>query len=352
MLTTVVAGRAWHFSHSIGRPTSEHNGDTGGFMYPAGIATTPDGILFVVSRGWGIPTFSDGVADLYRRIGKVKINQTHIGDFARCEFTWPSGIAISKDGLIFCADEHENSISFYDPERVFPFPEYDPDGERLGGWGDCGSQPGHINGPAGIVFDADDNLYLVDSKNDRVQHFTKDGKYLSSWGEPGRENGQFKRPWGISLDQEGSVYVADWGNDRVQKFSAEGEWMLTIGSEGHDGGELNHPADVAIDSDGDIYVADWGNQRVQIYEPNGDVITALYGDAKERSKAEDYVFNRDASTAQLYDQNSDDPSLSLLGKFGRTSAIEIDNEDRIIVGDSRGKLQVYQKDHAYVNLVT
>ena len=111
---------------------------------------------------------------------------------------------------------------------MFPFPEYDPDGERLGDWGDCGSQPGQINGPAGIVFDADDNLYLVDSKNDRVQHFTKDGKYLSSWGGPGRENGQFKRPWGISLDQEGSVYVADWGNERVQVLSPDGKFQVIL----------------------------------------------------------------------------------------------------------------------------
>ena len=349
MLTTTVAGRTWQFSHSIGRPTPEHNGKTGGFTLPTGIATAPGGILFVLSRGLGFPTFDD-VADIYRRIGKVKIDQEHIGDFARCEFTWPTGIAVAGDGNVYCADEYENKIAFFDPDRVFTFPDYDPDGERLGDWGEPGSAPGQIDAPAGIAFDSDDNLFVVDSKNDRVQKFTKDGRYLSGWGESGSGEGQFSRPWGITVDRDGFVYVADWGNDRVQKFTPEGEHVLTFGSELDDGGELDHPSDVAVDSDGDVYVADWGNLRVQIYEPDGEVLTALYGDAKKLSKAQEYVFGRDAATAQIFDQNSDAEGFNVSGKFDRTVALAVDEEDRIIVTDSRGRLQVYRKDHDYVDL--
>ena len=350
MQTTLAAGRTWHFSHSIGRPTAEHNGKTGGFMHPIGVAAAPGDLLFVLSRGFGIPTFSDGVADIYKRIGKVRIDQEHIGDFARCEFTWPSGIAVSRDGRVFCADEYDNEISFYDPDKTVEFPEYDPDGERLGDWGRRGSAPGELHGPAGLAFDPDDNLFVVDSRNDRVQLFTKDGGYLSGWGESGSGPGQLDRPWGITVDREGFVYVADWGNDRVQKFTPDGEQVTTFGSDLGDGGDLDHPSDVGVDSDGDVYVADWGNRRVQIYEPDGEVITALYGDAKANSKAQDYVFGRDASTAQLFDQHSDSPGFALVGKFGRTVALTVDDEDRIIVTDSRGRLQVYRKDHNYVNL--
>ena len=352
MLTTKVAGRVWHFSHAIGRPTAEHNGKTGGFMHPIGVAAAPGGMLFVLSRGVGIPTFSDGVADLYKRIGKVTIDQLHVGDFARNEFSWPSGIAVAGDGRVFCADEYDNEISFYDPDRTIEFPEYDPDGERLGDWGTAGSAPGELDGPAGLAFDADDNLFVADSRNDRIQRFTKDGEYLSGWGETGSAEGQLRRPWGITVDREGFVYVADWGNDRVQKFTPEGEHVLTFGSDLGDGGDLDHPSGVGVDSDGDVYVADWGNRRVQIYEPNGDVITAFYGDAKTPSKAQEYVMGRDASTAQLFAQHSDSAGFAVLGKFGRTAALAVDAEDRIIVTDSRGRLQVYRKDPDYVDLTT
>ena len=352
MQTTLAAGRTWHFSHAIGRPTAEHNGKTGGFMHPIGVAAAPGDLLFVLSRGFGIPTFSDGVADIYKRIGKVRMDQEHIGDFARSEFTWPSGIAVSGDGRIFCADEYDNEISFYDPDKTFEFPEYDPEGERLGDWGSRGSAPGELHGPAGLAFDGDDNLFVVDSRNDRVQLFTKDGEYLSGWGESGSAPGQLDRPWGITVDRDGFVYVADWGNDRVQKFTPDGEHVMTFGSDLGDGGDLDHPSDVGVDSDGDVYVADWGNRRVQIYEPDGEVITAFYGDAKTNSKAQDYVLGRDASTAQLFAQNSDSPAFAFVGKFGRTVALMVDAEDRIVVTDSRGRLQVYQKDHDYVDLTT
>ena len=57
MKTTVAGGRAWHFSHSIGRLTAEHNeskyGITGGSCYPMDVAVSSEGILFILSRGFG-----------------------------------------------------------------------------------------------------------------------------------------------------------------------------------------------------------------------------------------------------------------------------------------------------------
>ena len=347
MLTTSVAGRTWHFSHAIGRPTAEHNGKTGGFMYPTGVAVAQGGVLFVLSRGFGFPTYADGTADMYRRIGKVTMDQEHIGDFARNEFTWPTGIAVAGDGNVYCADEHENKVMFFPPDRVFPFPEYDPDGERLGDWGESGSEPGQLDSPNGLAFDAEDNLYVVDSRNDRVQLFTKKGKYLLGWGGAGDGEGQFNRPWGVNLDKDGNVYVADWGNNRVQKFTADGSYVMSFGGSLGEGGDVDHPADVAVDSDGDVYVADWGNKRIQIYEPDGEIITALYGDAKKLSKAGEYVYGRDVAYAQSVNHNSDHPAIVSSSKFDRVTAVVVDEEDRLIATDSRGRLQVYAKDPDY-----
>ena len=112
-----------------------------------------------------------------------------------------------------------------------------------------------------------------------------------------------------------------------------------------DGGDLSHPANVAVDSEGDVYVTDWGNLRVQVYEPEGDVITALYGDAVQLSKAGEYIIRRDSSTIVAYQQVKDH---SPMGLFERPTGIEIDAEDRVIICDTRGRLQVYAKDKAFV----
>ena len=86
-----------------------------------------------------------------------------------------------------------------------------------------------MRGPAGLAVDGENNLFVVDSQNHRVQKFTRDGQYLGGWGSEGSDPGQFNKPWGICTDNEGDVYVADWKNDRVQKFSATANtWRSSV----------------------------------------------------------------------------------------------------------------------------
>ena len=244
--------------------------------------------------------------DVFTRIGKTTIDEDHIGDFARGGFTWPVGIAISKtDGRVFASDEYECNISVFDPDAIQPFCERDEDGEYIGRWGTKGSEPGMLNGPAGLAFDEDDNLHVVDSLNNRVQVFSKCGDFLRTWGSGGTFEGEFNRPWGITIDREGAIYVADWGNHRVQKFSPDGQHLMTFGSQNGSTSSLSHPAGVAVDSDGDVYVTDWGNRRVQIFEPHGDVVTALYGDMRELSKAGQYALERDPESIKRLNQYDD-----------------------------------------------
>ena len=342
MITTSVAGRAWHFSHALGRPTNEHNGKTGGYRYPVDLAVAPDDILFVLSRGLGFEG-ALGHGD-FGRIGKTTLDEEHIGDFARREFVWPAGIALAADGRLFVTDEFRHHVAIFPSDVIYPYPDYNPDGERIGEWGAHGSAPGLLDGPCGIAFDSDGDIYIVDTGNDRVQKFTIDGEFLFAWGSIGTGDGEFNRPWGITIDSRGAVYVADWGNDRVQKFSPDGEHLLRFGGRDIDAGDLNHPANVAVDSDGDVYVTDWGNNRVQIYEPDGESLAALYGDAVELSKAGIYIMARDPETIKAFRRVKD---VSHMGLFARPVGIEIDAQDRIIICDTCGRLQVYVKDNDF-----
>ena len=350
MITTAAGGRTWHYSHNLGRHTAEHNqskfGRTGGYSFPADVAAAGDDILFVISRGWGHQMAINFGYDLYLRVSKTTIDEDHIGDFARGGFTWPAGIAISKsDGSVFVSDEYECTISRFDPDGVIVFPDRNPDGEYLDRWGTKGSEPGMLDGPTGIAFDANDDLYVVDSLNSRVQVFTKSGDFLRTWGSAGDSEGEFNRPWGITIDREGAVYVADWGNHRVQKFGPDGEYLMTFGSRNGSGSSLSHPAGVAVDSDGDVYVTDWGNRRVQIYEPDGEVLAPLYGDMSDFSKAAQYVLARDPDTMKR--MNRDDAPFKYLTNFSRPVGIDIDEQNRIFITDAFSRIVVYRKDPDY-----
>ncbi len=350
MITTTAAGRTWHYSHHLGRQTAEHNesrfGRTGGYCYPMDVAAAGNDILFVVSRGWGHQMVIAFGYDPYLRISKTTVDEDHIGDFARGGFTWPVGIAVSKsDGSVFVSDEYECTISAFGPDGVMTFPERGSDGEYIDRWGTKGSAPGMLNGPTGIAFDAHDDLYVVDSLNDRVQVFTRTGEYIRAWGSSGRSEGELNRPWGITVDREGAVYVADWGNHRVQKFAPDGEYLMTFGSQDGSATSLSHPAGVAVDSEGDVYVTDWGNRRVQIYEPNGEVLTSLYGEMRDSSRAAQYVLARDPDT--IKHMNGRDAPLEYLRKFSRPIGIDIDEHDRIFITDAYSRVVVYRKDPDY-----
>ena len=324
MLTTTVAGRTWNFSHAIGRNAAAGNG----FTQPWDVAAGPDGVLYVLSRGQeGV----GGVTAENKRIGKLTIDQEFIGDFAR-GMTWPAGIAVDSSGNVYCSEEFQN--------KIFIFNE---DGEDTGEWGESGSAEGQLDGPSGLVIDADDNLLVVDARNNRVQKFTADGQHISTIGE-----GVLDSPWGIGLDSDGNIYVADWGNSCARKFSPDGDLLMTFGGADLDnGGDLNHPASVAVDSEGDVYVSDWGNKRIQIYAPDGAIITSLYGDAVEFSKWAAEVINSNPDAQKAYRRVKD---RTTLGLFERPVGLTIDSEDRLIVTDStRGRLQVYAKEKDYLD---
>ena len=329
MLTTTVQGRTWNFSHAIGRNAAAGNG----FTQPMSIVSFKDDSIYVLSRGGD---GAGGVVQPNKRIGKVTIDEEFIGDFGHGDFTWPSSLAVDSRSHVYCTDEHTNTVI-----------EYDPEGKKMGEWGDPGNKEGNLNMPSGIAFDSSDNLFVVDSGNNRIQKFTREGEFILAWGEAGSSEGQFSDPWGITVDQNSNVYVADWGNNRVQKFTPEGEFLLSYGVTFPEDMRLNHPSDVAVDSEGDVYVVDWGNKRVQIFDPEGEILTSLYGDAYEFSQWAKEVVESNPDALKAYRRVEDKSSLAT---FERPTSITIDSQDRIIVSEStRGRLQVYAKEKDYLD---
>ena len=334
MLTKSVAGRTWHFSHSIG-----HFVGPQGFTYPTSIAMAPNGTMHIADMG--LAEYGGGAGALGTKIFKHRIEDEFLGEMGAGDLVWPEGLSLARDGSVWCADAYHHRIFGYDSE-----------GSPIGDWGDFGSGNGQFNRPSGIAFDADDNLFVVDSHNHRIQHLTKDGEFLGSWGSQGSADGQLNQPWGMSIDGEGALYVADWGNDRVQKFTPDGEFLVRFGSRYEDikiddGGSLKRPADVAVDSEGDVYVCDWGNGRVQVYYPDGDIVCGLYGDAHVFSKAAQKVMDVNPDYMRAF-KRVDPVELINFGMFDRPRGIAIDGQDRIAVSDGgRGRIQVYDKDLDY-----
>jgi hypothetical protein len=64
-----------------------------------------------------------------------------------------------------------------------------------------------------------------ESRMPRARTRTDTGQFLTVWGSSGSNPGQFNQPKGLTLDEDNNVYVADEFNDRIQKFNSNGNFI-------------------------------------------------------------------------------------------------------------------------------
>ena len=69
---------------------------------------------------------------------------------------------------------------------------------------------------------------MTDGRRNCVLKFDAQGNFLQKWGVAGRGNGQFSNPAGIAIDGSGNVYVVDSKNNRVEKFDAKGKYLFAV----------------------------------------------------------------------------------------------------------------------------
>ena len=152
-------------------------------------------------------------------------------------------------------------------------------GTNGGGWGEA-----EFNNPSALACDYQGSLVVADTDNHRIVKLDAQGNYLWSLGRrdskgvpvPGTAQEEFDSPQGICTDPDNNIYVADSRNARVQKFSPEGEFQTIFGTWGNEDGMFGGegPLGVAVDDKGFILVSDshtaqGGNHRIQKFDPHG-----------------------------------------------------------------------------------
>ncbi|GAC1324876.1 MAG: hypothetical protein NVSMB25_22830 [Thermoleophilaceae bacterium] len=185
-------------------------------------------------------------------------------------FKGPDNLAVDTRGDVYVADRDNNRIQEFSSAGGF-LRRFG----RNGGDGSAGRGNGEFNRPRGVTTDGFGNVYVADSRNNRIKKFAPGGALLMRIGRNGGDgsagsgNGEFSDPRGMATDAVGDFFVADHGNNRIQKFSPDGVFLARLGRNGGDGspgagpGEFRQPRGLAIDGDGDIYVADKSNNRIQ-----------------------------------------------------------------------------------------
>ncbi len=179
----------------------------------------------------------------------------------------PTGIAVSPTGNVFVADTKNNRVE-----------EFGASGEYVRAFGASGTGNGQFKTPYGIAVDSHGNVWVADTGNHRVQEFNEKGEYTAQFGSEGIGNGQFKEPKGIVVTAKGAIYVSDNAAARVQEFNEKREYVTKFGTEGTGNGKLKSPKGLAVAANGNVLVADTGNNRVEVFNEKGEY-QASFGSA-------------------------------------------------------------------------
>ncbi len=140
------------------------------------------------------------------------------------------------------------------------------DGKFITSWGSFGTGEGQLNRPAGIAYDSSGNVFVVDTKNNRIQKFDKEGNFLGMWGKAGKEPGQFDNPVSLNIDPISNyLYISDSGNKRIEIFDQNGKYINEWGSLGVANGEFERPVSVAFGENGLVYVVDKDRNDIQVF---------------------------------------------------------------------------------------
>nr|KAG5696243.1 hypothetical protein BaRGS_019945 [Batillaria attramentaria] len=135
----------------------------------------------------------------------------------------PFGVAIDCDGRL--------TVSFLKSDTVFRWDE------RSGyiNWsviGSTGKDRDEFNGPYYVAKTSQCYSVVSDTGNHRVKiHNQETGKLMAMFGRKGAKPGELFYPQGVCVDTEDNIFVADSGNYRVQQFTDRGVYLSSPVSE-------------------------------------------------------------------------------------------------------------------------
>lgn len=191
----------------------------------------------------------------------------------------------------------KNPSVFYCTTGANEIIKFNSDGKELSSWGNQGQGRGEMDGAYGVAVDSNDNVYITEMNNNRVQKFDTNGNFVKMWGESESEEDDddddddevtmmgrirswskrirkrttFDSPFGITVDHNDNVYVTDV-TERIQKFDSKGSLLTKWGGQRLSLGKSRTPSSLAVDYNNNVYVSDIENNRIQKFDSKGNFI--------------------------------------------------------------------------------
>ena len=198
----------------------------------AGVAVNSKGHIFVFTRSnsaYG-PAYGPTAAQLMEFGPKGE----YIREVAKQLYGWSfaHSVRVDKEDNLWAIDKGSDMVIKLNPQGrvmwVFGRRQESADGAKP--WEHVNpplpARDGLFRQPTDVAWDSKGSIYITDGYiNSRVAKYDKNGDWVMQWGTRGTGSGQFNTPHSIVIDRNDNVYVGDRGNRRVQVFDTEGKFL-------------------------------------------------------------------------------------------------------------------------------
>src|ERR1022692_1650325 len=199
------------------------------------------------------------------------------GAATNAELNEPIGVAVDTTGNLFIADSQNNRIRKVGTNGIISTVAGN------GGYGDFGDGGPATNAelsiPSSVAVDATGNLFIAD--NNYIRKVGTNGIIITVAGNGtngfsgdscSATNAELNDPQRVVVDANGNLFIADSYNNRIREVDTNGIIMTVAGNGTNgfsgDGGsatsaKLYEPSGVAVDAAGHLFIADVFNDRIR-----------------------------------------------------------------------------------------
>jgi DNA-binding beta-propeller fold protein YncE len=209
---------------SFVRTWGEHGDQPGQFKEPHDVAVDAEFVYVADTWNQRIQVFDRDGALVFTITGAPS-------------FSSPRGLFV-RDKLIYVAEAGAGCVTVYDRAGALR--------QKMGVMG--GDGPGHLVEPSDVAVDAQGDVWVVNSGNNRVEHFAPDGTPRGSFPVPGW-TGKGLKEVSLAVDADGTLYLSDWERGSVRRFHPDGSELPALGA------EIRQPSGVAVDHNRVLVVA-------------------------------------------------------------------------------------------------
>ncbi len=197
------------------------------------------------------------------------------------ELNMPVGLDVDRQGKVYVADSRNHRLQIFDPDgnylKTVKLPNEGVE-----------QAPDPVDVLIVSPYDEPETIFITDNDNHRVLVYDKESlELLYQFGSRGFEDegGSFRYPFSLAADSANeNIFVVDVLNTRVQMLNRQGKYIRKIGGWGIREGTFFRPKGVAVDADDNIYVTDSYMGVIQLFKPDGSYKSVIGKRKNEESK--------------------------------------------------------------------